>query len=303
MLGVGHASPNASPRLGDGYARRMAHTHPRTLVSVLGFGLVAALGAPGGTWLAGAVAGEPPAAPAAPSASSTPIAKASKADLDRLATFMTGVFSSEAQSKRDPENYFPIVLHMAPIWKDAGERDGVKWFYVEQAVATALNRPYRQRVYRLSVQPDGTIRSEIFTLAEGPAALKFAGAWGDESKLAGVTPETIVRRDGCEIALSIMSDGTFKGATDGKKCPSERGGAKYATAEAHIKSDGMVTLDRGYDAQDEQVWGATKGGYEFVKISSDFAQQTPAADGAPKAPAAPAAPSAPAAPAAPSGGK
>lgn len=34
--------------------------------------------------------------------------------------------------------------------------------------------------------------------------------------------------------MSRTGEGRFEGATVGKGCPSERGGAKYATAEVHV---------------------------------------------------------------------
>ena len=40
---------------------------------------------------------------------------------------------------------------MAQIWPDS---QGAIWLYVEQAVATSLDKPYRQRVYKLEQQGD-----------------------------------------------------------------------------------------------------------------------------------------------------
>jgi hypothetical protein len=33
-----------------------------------------------------------------------------------------------------------------------------------------------------------------------------------------------------------------------------------------LQEDMMVSWDRGWNADDKQVWGAEKGGYEFVKL-------------------------------------
>lgn len=181
-------------------------------------------------------------------------------NLDRLAAFMIGSFSSEEQAKADPENFRPIVLHMARIWRDRPEGT---WLYVEQAVATAQDRPYRQRIYHLTVQSPGVIRSDVYTLPG--EARSFTGAWRDESKLWGVTPDRLTLRDGCSITLTLQPDGTFQGATSGTGCGSELAGARYATSEAHIFPDRMVTWDRGFNDKGEQVWGAEKGGYIFVK--------------------------------------
>ena len=67
--------------------------------------------------------------------------------LDTLAAWMSGIFTSEAQSKADAE-FRNVRLVMYPIWTD--RTDG-KWLYAEQAVVESLDKPYRQRVYHLMV--------------------------------------------------------------------------------------------------------------------------------------------------------
>ena len=71
---------------------------------------------------------------------------ASADELDTLVEWMTGSFSSQAQAQAD-ERYYDIRLEMVPIWTD---RDDGRWLYVEQAAASALERPYRQRIYRVA---------------------------------------------------------------------------------------------------------------------------------------------------------
>lgn len=224
-----------------------------------------------------AASAAPTSAPAAPEAGK-PGAVAGPAaapstqgdrDVAALLEMMTGAFSSEAQSKAD-EEYRHIVLHMAPIWT---ERTDGPWLYVEQALGPKDGRvyaPYRQRVYRLAVETRGetkAVRSDVYTLpGDREAVVKnFAGAWKEPGKLAGLTPDKLVLREGCSLVLSRQADGTFVGATGEKSCPSELQGAAYATSQAHIRPDGMLTWDRGFDKEGNQVWGATKGGYRFMK--------------------------------------
>ena len=52
-------------------------------------------------------------------------------------------------------------------------------------------------------------------------------------------------------------------ALKGKR--SDLQGAAYAVSEAIISPQGLLTWDRGFDAAGKQVWGATKGGYDFVR--------------------------------------
>ncbi len=182
-----------------------------------------------------------------------------EAQLSLLVDWMSGSFDSKAQAAADPENYLDIRLEMRPIWPD--RKDG-RWLYVEQAAASALERPYRQRVYRVSAGADRTFRSEVYELPGDP--LKFAGAWKDASKLAGLTPEQLTLKEGCAIILRNEGD-AFVGSTQGTGCVSTRSGATHATSEVKISETEMRTWDRGFDAAGKQVWGAEKGPYIFSK--------------------------------------
>ena len=66
---------------------------------------------------------------------------------------------------------------MAPIWP---ERDDGHWLYVEQAVAEMADRPYRQRVYRVTFVGDDLYESRVFELPDPAAAI---GAWKEEAPL------------------------------------------------------------------------------------------------------------------------
>jgi hypothetical protein len=175
-------------------------------------------------------------------------------DLVKLSEMMIGSFSSEAQSKNDT-SYFDIRLQVYPIWKK--RTDGI-WLYVEQAMAKRIDKPYRQRVYRLNdVQPGG-VESAVFTMK---SPLRFAGKPEDVEKL---TPDSLSQREGCSVFLQ-RSGKKFVGATKEKTCPSDLKNAAYASSEVTITRKMMLSWDRGYNKDDKQVWGAEKGGYRFVK--------------------------------------
>lgn len=196
-----------------------------------------------------------------------PCVGAADPDLDRLAEWMTGSFSSEAQAAEDPD-FRHIVLHMARIWKQRG--DGI-WLYVEQAAAESAGSPYRQRVYHVRRVGEDLFASSVFTF-ENP--LSRAGAWRDESPLADLSPEDLEARQGCTIYLLERSDGAFEGSTLGRLCRSELRGATWASSEVVIDAEGMVSWDRGFDDAGAQVWGAEKAGYRFERMGAD----EPAAD-------------------------
>lgn len=180
------------------------------------------------------------------------------AEIKRVAELLAGSYSSAEQAKQDKE-YFEVQLHMVPIWTD---RAGEHWLYVEQAMATALDKPYRQRVYKIEWK-DGSPVSRVYNLPGD--ALKYAGAWKEKKPLADLKQEQLTEREGCAIVLKKQKDKTYKGATVGKGCKSDLRGAAYATSEVVLSETKLTSWDRGYDAADKQVWGAVKGPYEFVK--------------------------------------
>ena len=179
-------------------------------------------------------------------------------DLLELRERMTGFFTSEQQSLSD-SGYFNIHLHMLPVWTN--RTDGY-WLYVEQAMATATQRPYRQRVYQLYQQDDTTLVSKVY---EMNTPLRFAGAWKNPALLEALTADSLTARQGCAIFLRKDMDGKFRGSTPGNECLSSLRGATYATSEVVIEKNRMISWDRGWNQTDKQVWGAIKGGYEFVK--------------------------------------
>ena len=180
-------------------------------------------------------------------------------DLKTLNNWMSGTFDSEEQAKNDTD-FFKIHLHMKPIWKD--RTDGF-WLYVEQAIASALNKPYRQRVYNVKVLNDTTIISKVYTFYG--TGQRFAGEWKKDNPLEKLTTDSLEDRKGCAIYLKKKSKGEFVGSTNKNDCESNLRGAKYATSKVSISEKLLVSWDQGFDANDKQIWGAVKGGYQFVK--------------------------------------
>lgn len=177
--------------------------------------------------------------------------------LESLAMTMAGSYTSAEQAQAD-SSYLHIELEMARIWHK--RKDGA-WLYVEQAAAESKEKPYRQRVYRLTEVNDSTFRSEIHTIRGGE---RLFGAYKDPMLLAQLSADSLVALEGCAITLHRRGS-VYVGSTDGRACPNTRSGAAYATSEVTLRSDRLVSWDRGYDDAGRQVWGATKGGYIFLR--------------------------------------
>lgn len=179
--------------------------------------------------------------------------------LERLAKWLEGSFSTEAQAARDT-NFYDIRLHMKRIWP---ERKGEYWLYVEQAMGERPERPYRQRVYRLYRGNGDTLVSAIYTF-EKP--LRYAGDFQKDKPLAALTPDSLQLRDGCEVYMVWQeAKNQYVGSSRHQTCASEIRGAKYATAEVVLTPESMTAWDRGFKEDGTQAWGSEHGGYQFVR--------------------------------------
>lgn len=178
--------------------------------------------------------------------------------LERLATLLTGTFSSADQALAD-RNYRNVTLHAVRIWTD--RTDG-PWLYVEQALAEAPDQPYRQRVYQLAAAPDGSLETRIFTLDD---PIKATGAWRKTVPLSDLTPTHLTFNEGCTVYFRAMPDGAFVGTTHGDGCVNDLRGATHATTAVTLTSEKIVWWERGFSATGRQVWGNATGGYVFKR--------------------------------------
>jgi len=176
-----------------------------------------------------------------------------------LKSYMSGEFSSTLQSQQDSD-FFDIRLRMVPIWNSTAT---TFYLYVEQAVSTSIDKPYRQRIYKVEKINETEFVSHIYTVA---APSRFVGKNGDDPLFNQLTVDSLQIKDGCSVYLNFNEKtNDFSGATKDGTCPSERQGAKFASSKVTINSKQMVSWDQGWNEEGKQVWGATKGGYIFVK--------------------------------------
>ena len=190
----------------------------------------------------------------------TVVCQAQEATLAQLTDWMCGSFTSEAQSKTDT-SYLNVSLKMAPIWK---RDDNTAWIYVEQALVATPNKPYRQRIYKVESLGGNRFLSTVFSL---PTPELYAGAADQTKLLKKLTPKELTLLDGCEISL-VYDERKMKfiGST-ANLCHNNWNGAYVASSEVEISNNTLMSWDRGWDSDGKQVWGATKGGYVFIKTS------------------------------------
>ena len=190
-------------------------------------------------------------------AETKPVEKKSVDHLPELFALMQGSFDSEIQSEVD-STYFNISLHMFPIWKDKGY-----YLYVEQALNSKQDKPYRQRIYEVSQLNDSIYSSEIYTIENDSL---WVGKWKTPEAFDLLPMENVSKKEGCEVRLKRIKPNYYKGETGKKTCESTLYGAAYAMSEVEILEDKIISWDRGFDTNDEHIWGAEKGGYIFNKL-------------------------------------
>ena len=185
--------------------------------------------------------------------------KSKTKELDKVVKLMSGTFSSRAQAKVDSA-YFDINLVMFPVW--TSETDA-KWLYVEQAATAYIDKPYRQRMYKVTSAGKGQIKSAVYEL---PDPEKFIHAWDNPRLFDSINPDSLIIRQGCAVYLKKDAAGCYSGATKDKECGSTLRGASYASSIVTICESGITSWDQGWNSTGEQVWGAVKGAYVFDKI-------------------------------------
>jgi hypothetical protein len=179
------------------------------------------------------------------------------AELKELFSLMQGSFNSEIQSQVD-SSYYNISLHMYPIWEEKGN-----FLYVEQALSSMQDKPYRQRIYEVTKASDSTFSSAVYTLK---ADSIWVGKWKNLKVFDSISMEDIAIKEGCEVILKSVNRNHFIGKTGDTTCVSTMRGASFARSEVEILEDKIISWDRGFDANGNYVWGAEKSGYIFNKL-------------------------------------
>lgn len=179
--------------------------------------------------------------------------------LDLAFDYLTGLFDSQAQSQSD-FSYFNVQLAACEVSApDIGDRV----LYLEQAMARDLSSPYRQRLYVIRDNDDERVASDVYTIYDDDAWVGLCS----RGETVTFTASQVSLRQGCTVYLTQEGDG-FEGGTDGEQCRSTLGGASYAVSEVTLTRTEILSWDRGFDSNGNQVWGAEAGPYQFLRQSS-----------------------------------
>jgi hypothetical protein len=170
--------------------------------------------------------------------------------VEEVASRFAGTFDSSGRGEADPKACRAERLVAVRV---PGSRlgDGAPVLYVERALTTKVDRPHRQRFYRIEETADGGVVARVF---EPKEALAVSGKWRDPSDLALFGTGDVIERIGCALRLKRTDDG-WAGGSEGTNCPSALAGARYARSDLKLAPGRMELLERGFDSVGRQVWG------------------------------------------------
>lgn len=190
-------------------------------------------------------------------------------ELQRLASYLEGIFENQEQAAAEPVWYVPLRLWQRPVKLFA---DDSLTLFAEQANVLKLEQPYRQRLLRL--QPS-TIEASGFQVQyygfKNPS--QFKGAGQNPTLLESLTLEQIELLPGCILHIQIKktSNGDrfiASAPPDARCCFHYDGEVRQVALGFEIDANEYLTYDKGIDPQTGRaLWGAVMGPYRYKKVS------------------------------------
>lgn len=182
------------------------------------------------------------------------------ADAHTLAELIAGPWTSAELAARDA-TYLDIRSVNVRIWAGDPDFPGL-WFYTESARPSAPATPYRQNVFALVPQEDGTVHAYQYRVR---APERFAGTALANRAPEGLTLEDLVPLPGCTLVWHRTQSGRFAGAMRPRACRNGFRGATWMDGSSWVEPGRFHTWDRGMNDAGEQVWGPALAGYTFTR--------------------------------------
>ena len=172
-------------------------------------------------------------------------------NVSEVANRLSGTYQNTKQAKTI---YVLVKIQSCPVVVD----NDAKYIYVEQTAVEYSDTPYRQRVYRLVVlEMIGIVY--IFKIENQES---WTGTCQKNTRRTTVFPAESLIDIKCAVQLDKFEN-VYHGSTINGGCPTTFGGAVKATSTVSIYEHGFDAWDRGYDANENQVWGPIGGPYQF----------------------------------------
>ncbi|KAH7670144.1 Chromophore lyase CpcT/CpeT protein [Dioscorea alata] len=188
-----------------------------------------------------------------------------------VAEALSGEKFSQEQACRDPDNYFNLRILTCPATDVV---DGSQVLYFEQAFWRTPQKPFRQRFYMVKPCPR-EMRCDVelssYAIRDAEVYKNFCDRMKDQRPKTEEVNEDIAEHL-TTIHLSHCERGNrclYKGSTPPGGFPNSWNGASHCTSELTIHKNGELQMwDRGYDDEENQVWGSKEGPYIFKPAPS-----------------------------------
>lgn len=181
-------------------------------------------------------------------------------DVAELATMLAGPWTSAELAARD-RDYLDIRSVNVRIWQTSAEMSGA-WFYTESARPSAPDTPYRQNVFNLLAQEDGSVHAYQYRVRD-PA--RFAGAALRNEPPEALGMDDLIPLPGCTLVWRRAGPQRFEGAMRPRECRNTFRGATWMDGSSWAEPGRFYTWDRGMNDAGEQIWGPTRAGYVFTR--------------------------------------
>ena len=181
---------------------------------------------------------------------------------------LCGEYSNEKQALDNPPLYSHILISYRPLpHLEQGS------LLLHQAYAVAYGSPYRLRVVQIRPHDNGGLKVWNHKLRTPE---RFYTAINNATLRAQISPEDLILLRGCHYTVYADAD-SFRGSLEkGCRCLVQRNGQEtYLVSEFKLSSDGMKTIDRGYDVQTHKyLWGSVAGAFCFRR-TVDWSTELP----------------------------
>lgn len=178
-------------------------------------------------------------------------------DVQELTTWFEGSYTSERQAQGD-STYANERLEIRRIWL---ERTDGTWFVVERFLASNSDVPLQQLVMNLRAVEDNITEIRLYAWK---AAEKTRGLWKNLERASDFSFSDLGLMRGCEMYFQRNAT-TFLGGTHGTACRSNVDGASYVSYSMSISATSIALWERGFTAENKQVFGSVKGPYYYLK--------------------------------------
>lgn len=193
---------------------------------------------------------------------SVPIEK----QVEEVVSHLDGAMDTSEQANANPKAPNVRITSCKVKVENAAalNRPQAVFLYQEQALSQRLNQPYRQRFLGIAPSADKLSVESVAFRPPNPTA--WIGLC-DRPAAERVVPVSQIGKSNCSVFLQRQGN-QYIGETKAGGCPIDYKGAVRITNRIVLHQAGMDTLDRGFDADGNQVWGAKNYPYQFRWINS-----------------------------------